>query len=65
VSFGTLGCNLAESLGGVAMCVAGLNLAELPVLMKPHQVSHSAQTTVTHQLIINFKEAISLNIHEN
>lgn len=51
-SFGILGCNLARSPGVAAMCAVGLSLVELPVLMIPHQVSHSRLTTITNKQLL-------------
>jgi len=51
-SFGILGCNLARSPGVAATCAAGLSLVELPVLMIPHQVSHSTLSTITNKQLL-------------
>jgi hypothetical protein len=66
VSFGILGCNLARSPGAVAMCAAGLSSEELPVLMIPHQVSHSALTTIINKkLLTSKKQTYSVIIKTN
>ena len=53
-SFGILGCNLARSPGVAAKCAAELSLVEQPVLMIPHQASHSALTTISDKQTITY-----------